>query len=103
MGCHKIFGPICDVLPAVKRNVDVLSQDFFHMSAMSSRLFSKNVDVLSHDFWRVESSTSRGRVFYWRGFHSPVGAVTCLDMRIRGQMGVLQRGHGRGQRKFHPY
>jgi hypothetical protein len=24
-------------------------------------------------------------------------------MRIRGQMGVLQRGHGRGQRKFHPY
>jgi hypothetical protein len=71
MVCHMIFGPICDVLPAVQQNVDILSQDFFDTFVMSSRLFSKmwtfccmipghicdvlaavqgNVSVLSQDF-----------------------------------------------------
>jgi hypothetical protein len=66
-----IFGPICDVLPAVQRNVDVFSQDFVDMFVMFSWLFSgmwmfchmisghiydvqaavqRNVDVLSKDF-----------------------------------------------------
>jgi hypothetical protein len=35
--CHNILGPICDVLPAVWRHVDVLSQ--VYTFAMSSRLF----------------------------------------------------------------
>jgi hypothetical protein len=72
MVCHLISGPICDVLLADQRNVDILSQDFFNTFAMSSRLFIKmwtvcrmilgpfcdvlpptqrNVDILSQDFF----------------------------------------------------
>jgi hypothetical protein len=41
MICHLIFGPICYVLPAVQRNVDVLSQDFFNMFVMYRWLFGE--------------------------------------------------------------
>ncbi len=44
---HMIFWPICDVLLAVQRNVDVLSQDFADMFVMFS--YQQNMDVLSHD------------------------------------------------------
>jgi hypothetical protein len=35
-----IFGPICNVLPAIQRNVDILLE-LFNMLLMSCRLFSE--------------------------------------------------------------
>ncbi len=51
MVCHKIFGATCDVLQAVWRHVDVLSQDFFQYICDVQPAFHQNVDVLLHDFW----------------------------------------------------
>ncbi len=48
--CHKIFRPICDVLPAVWRHVDVFSQDFSQHVCDVQLAFQRSVDVLSHDF-----------------------------------------------------
>ncbi len=49
--CHNIFGPICDVLPAVWRHVDVLSQDFSQHVCDVQPAFQQSVDVLLHYFW----------------------------------------------------
>ncbi len=70
--CRMISGHICDILSAIKRNVDVLSHDLFYTFITSSQLLSKtwhsltwffghisnvqlafkqNVDVLPHVFW----------------------------------------------------
>ncbi len=48
--CHKIVGPICDVLQTVWRHVDTLSQDFFQHVCDVQPAFQWNVDVLLHDF-----------------------------------------------------
>ncbi len=49
--CHNIFGHICDVLPAVWRHVDVLSQDFSQHVCDVQPAFQRSVDVSSHCFW----------------------------------------------------
>ena len=49
--CHNILGPICDVLPAVWRHVDVLSQDFSQHVCDVQPAFQRSVDVLSPYFW----------------------------------------------------
>jgi hypothetical protein len=49
--CHNILGPICDVLPAVWRHVDVLSQDFSPTRLHVQPAFQRSVDVLSPYFW----------------------------------------------------
>ncbi len=46
-----IFGPICEVLLAAQKNVDVLSQVFKKHVRDVQPAFQQNVDVLSHDFW----------------------------------------------------
>jgi hypothetical protein len=69
--CHKMFGPICDVLPAVWRHVDVLSQDFSH-PVECERFVAwfldicdvlppahQTVDVLSRDFFNMFAMSSR--------------------------------------------
>jgi hypothetical protein len=54
--CHKIFEPICDILPAVWRHVDIMSQDFSkHVFDLQS-VFQQNMVILLHDFWTLVMS-----------------------------------------------
>jgi hypothetical protein len=106
--CESGCAPTDNINVRLEKIREVISSDGVHFSQLSYKnITSACIGGAAILHTRKDDNPSghtvRGRVFYWRGFRSPVGAVTCLDMRARGQTGVLQRGLGHGHRKYHPY
>jgi hypothetical protein len=87
--CASGCAPTDNITVRLDKIREVMSSDGVHFSQLGYKnitsaciggaaiLHNRKVDNPS-------GYTVRGRVFYWRGFRSPVGAVTCLDMRTRG-------------------